>query len=74
MSYILYAVIVLIVAVALAPKPPGQEPPSLGDMDVPTAEQGRPIPKVFGTYVVQSPNIVWYGDLSYNKVTSSGGK
>lgn len=74
MAYVVVAIIVVILAIALAPKPPGQKPPSLGDLDIPTAEQGRAIPKVFGTYVVQSPNIVWYGNLSYNKVTSSGGK
>jgi len=74
MSYLIYALIVVIVAVALQPKPPGVKPASLSEIDVPTAQQGRPIPKVFGTYVVQSPNIVWYGDLGYNKVTKSGGK
>lgn len=74
MSYLIYALVVIIVAVALQPKPPGQKPASLSEIDVPTAEQGRPIPKVFGTFTVQSPNIVWYGDLGYNKVKKSGGK
>ena len=74
MAYIIYAVIVVILAVALQPKPPGAKPSALSDIDVPTAEEGRPIPKVFGTYVVQSPNIVWYGDLGYRAIKSSGGK
>jgi hypothetical protein len=74
MSYLVFAVIVLIAAVMLQPKPPGQKPPSLSEIDVPTAAQGKPVPKVFGKRIVQSPNIVWYGDLGYNKVTQSGSK
>lgn len=74
MAYLIYAVIVVIIAVALVPKPPGQTPPSLSEIDVPTAQQGKPVPKVFGQRIVQSPNIVWYGDLGYNKIESKGGK
>lgn len=74
MHYLIYILIVIIIAIALQPKPPGIEPPSLSDIDVPTAEEGRPIPVVFGTYVVQSPNIVSYDSLGYNKVKTSGGK
>ncbi len=74
MPYIVYAIIVIILAVALQPKPPTPKPATLSDVDAPTAEQGRAIPKVFGTWVVQSPNIVWYGDLSYTSIKSDGGK
>jgi len=74
MQYLVYLLIVVIIAVALQPKTPEQKPPSLDEIDVPTAEQGRPIPVVFGTYVVQSPNIVWYGNLHFNKVRQKGGK
>lgn len=73
MFYIIFAILVVAIAVALAPKPPGQQPASLSEINVPTAEQGRPIPKVFGTRIVQSPNIVWYGDLGYNAIKKSGG-
>ena len=74
MEYLVYAIIVVVLAVALSPKTPGQKPASLSEIDVPTAEEGKPIAKVFGRRVVQSPNIVWYGDLGYNKVKASGGK
>lgn len=74
MEYLVVALIVVVLAVALQPKPPGQKPPSLSEIDVPTAEQGKAIPKVFGRRIVQSPNIVWYGDLGYNKIKSSGSK
>lgn len=74
MIYLVYAAIVVVLAFALQPKPPGQTPPSLSEIDVPTASQGKPVPKVFGQRIVQSPNVVWYGDLGYNKIKSSGGK
>jgi hypothetical protein len=75
-------VVVLVIAVVAAsysvsPKTPEPVPPTLKDIQAPTAEQGRPIPVVFGTYVVQSPNIVWYGDLGYKEIkqkSSGGGK
>lgn len=55
----------VVVSAALAPKPP--EPPSaatLADIDVPTAEDGRSQPIIFGTTLFKSPNNAWYGDLS----------
>lgn len=74
MGYFIVLLVVIILAVALQPKPPGVKPATLSEVDAPTAEQGKPVPKVFGTYVVQSPNVVWYGDLSYTKIESEGGK
>ena len=74
MNYLIWAVVVLIIAVALQPKPPGIEPPELSEIDVPTAKQGKAIPKVFGRRIVRSPNVVWYGDLGYNKIKVDGGK
>lgn len=74
MQFLIFLLIVIVIAIAFQPKAPGLKPPSLSELEIPTAEKGRPIPKVFGTWVVQSPNIVWYGDLGYNDVTKSGGK
>jgi hypothetical protein len=74
MGYVYFAIVVIALAYALQPKPAAQKPPSLSEIDVPTAEQGKPIPKVFGRVIVQSPNIIWYGDLGYRKIKSSGGK
>jgi hypothetical protein len=72
--YLVVAIVVAIAAYAMAPKPPEPKPPMLKDFDVPTAEQGRPVPVVFGTVVLKSPNIVWYGDLAYTPIKSKGGK
>jgi hypothetical protein len=72
------AIAVLIVSVliqyALQPKPP--QPPSaeLKDIDAPTADEGRPVPVVFGTVLVKSANVVWYGDLRTTPIKSKGGK
>ena len=76
MSYIYFAILIIaaIAAVALAPKPPEQRPAALTEFEIPTAEEGRPIPVVFGTVLVTSPNVVWYGDLAYARVRTSGGK
>jgi len=72
--YVAVLVIAVVAAVVLAPKPPKQRPAALTEFDIPTAEEGRPIPVVFGTVLVQSSNVVWYGDLAYARVRSSGGK
>ena len=74
MGYLVFSVIVVILAFALQPSPPKQKVPSLSDLNIPTVGQGKPIPKVFGQRIVQSPSIVWYGDLGYNKVKADGGK
>lgn len=74
LAYIAVLLVSAIVAIALAPKPPKPKPASLADFDVPTAEQGRPIPMVFGTMLVTGPNVIWYGDLSTKAIKQSGGK
>ena len=68
MVYFFYIAVVVILAVALQPRTPGAKPANLSEINVPTAKQGKPIPKVFGKRILQSPNIVWYGDMGYNKV------
>lgn len=76
MSWVYVAVIAVsaVVSYVLAPKPPKQKPPSFEDFEFPTAEEGRPIPVVFGTVQVTGPNVVWYGDLGYKSVKTKNGK
>ncbi|KPJ92585.1 MAG: hypothetical protein AMS18_07065 [Gemmatimonas sp. SG8_17] len=38
-------------------------PAGLGDFKFPTATEGRPVPLLWGTAVVDGPNVIWYGDL-----------
>jgi len=58
----------------LAPKPPQPKPASLSDFNIPTADEGRPIPVVFGTVTVTGANVVWYGALRTTPIRKSGGK
>lgn len=69
---IIYYIIVLILSIALAPKPPSPRPASLEDFDLPTAEADRPIPWIFGTVRVTGPNVVWFGDLAVKRIKKSG--
>lgn len=73
-AYIAVLLIATFVAYALAPKPPKPKAASLEDFDIPTAEEGRPIPVVFGTVLVSGPNVLWYGDLRTKAIKSSSGK
>jgi hypothetical protein len=73
-GYIVVMIVAAILAVALAPKPQVPKPASLSDFDVPTAEQGRPIPVVFGTITITGPNVIWYGGLRVEPIKSKGGK
>jgi len=45
------------------PKTDAPQPSSLGDFNLPTAEEGRAIPVAWGTCRIRGPNVTWYGDL-----------
>lgn len=72
--YIAVFIVALVVAYSMAPKPQTQPPAGLGDVKVPTAEEGREIPVLFGTRVIEGPNVVWYGDLRTTAIRKKGGK
>ena len=72
--YIVVFIVALVVAHATAPKPQSQPPAGLGDIQAPTAEEGREIPVLFGTRRLKGPNVVWYGDLRTEAIRKSGGK
>lgn len=67
-------VVSYIVSVATAPKPPQPKPAALEDFDIPLAEEGRAIPVVFGTVILKSPSVMWYGDLRTSAIKESSGK
>jgi len=71
-TWVMIAVIIL--SIVLAPKPESPKPASLTDFEVPTADNSRAIPVVFGTVMVSGPNVVWYGDLNTQAIYSEGGK
>lgn len=67
-------VVSYIVQAALAPKPQSPKAAAIGDFEVPTAEEGRAIPVIFGTVVVTGSNCVWYGHLGKKAIKAKGGK
>ena len=68
-------VVLTLVSAALAPKPKPEnaQPGTIGDKDVPTASESTPIPVVFGTVLLQQPNVVWWGDVKTTAIKSGGG-
>jgi hypothetical protein len=72
--YIAVFIVALGVSYAMMPKPQSQPPAGLGDINVPTAEEGREIPVLFGTRDLYGPNVVWYGDLRTEAIRKKGGK
>lgn len=54
-----------VVAYMLMPKPKtARAEATVQKMDDPTAEAGKPIPVVFGTVTIKSPNLLWFGQKS----------
>ncbi|EEW24055.1 hypothetical protein [Rhodobacter ferrooxidans] len=64
------------ISYALSPHPKSETPKAAGldEFDLPTAEEGRPIPVVFGTVLLRGPNVVWAGDLRVDPIRKKGGK
>lgn len=69
-AVVAYAVASL--AVPPSASTPPRKPAGLGDFNLPTAEEGREIPIIFGTVEQHSPNIVWYGDLKTTNLYHDG--
>ena len=67
-------IVSVLVQYALQPKTPPPKAAALNDVDAPTADEGRPIPVVFGQVLIRSPNVVWYGDLRTTAIKAKGGK
>lgn len=55
----------VVITELIRPKPNIEDarPAGLGDFQVPTATEGRPVPIIFGRVRQKGPNVVWYGDL-----------
>lgn len=72
MFYFVVFIIALFLASSARPKP--QQPPAAQSIDAPTAEEGRAIPKLFGTRDITQSNVVWYGDTKAVAIKKKGGK
>lgn len=51
-----------------------QRPTGVDDINFPTASAGKDIPVVFGSRWVNSPNVVWYGDVRTRPIRTDSGK
>ena len=76
MPFLIYMIIMLVVAVAVyasMPKPPSTQPQSLTDGGVPLASDGRDMCVVFGEVWIDDNNVCNYGALYTVAIKSSGG-
>lgn len=62
-----------VLSALLQKRPKDAQPNSLGDFQVPTAEEGRTIPVIAGTVKMAAPNVVWYGDLDIQPIKKAAG-
>lgn len=58
------AVALLVISYALMPKPKQPKPPSVQDIDSPTADADREVPVIFGTMTVKGLNVLDFSDKS----------
>lgn len=70
LTLLVYAA-VFVLAELLRPKPDleNAQPAGLGDFNFPTAQEDRKQPLLWGTKLIQGPNVVWYGDLVQDAIT-----
>jgi len=61
--YVATFIVSLVLAASMRPKSQSQPASGLNDVQAPTADEGLPVPVLFGTRVIEGPNCVWYGDL-----------
>lgn len=64
----------LLLSYVLRPKPQTRPAPSLEEVEVPVAEEGKPIPVIFGRVHVQDANVVWYGNFKTDEIRQDAGK
>ncbi|MEM6484970.1 MAG: hypothetical protein AAF662_08305 [Pseudomonadota bacterium] len=73
-QFIAAVAVSLVASFVLRPRPQSQPPATLEDITVPTAEDGREQPVLFGCWNMKSMNVTWYGDLRTTPIKVKGGK
>lgn len=60
-------------SIVLRPRPRrgAPQPSSRGEFQRPTAEEGRPIPYLAGTCLIEGPNVLWNGDYLAQEIIES---
>ena len=67
----LIAVVAIVGLLALLPKPDieNARASKLGDFQFPRAQEGDPVPLIYGRVKLKSPNVLWYGDFEAVAIT-----
>ena len=62
------------VVYATRPKIQTPKPAGIDEFQAPTADSNREIPVLFGSKLLNGPNIVYYGDLNVSPIRKKAGK
>ncbi len=75
-GYLAILLVSALISYALMPKSnqATQPPAAIEDFSAPVAQEGRPIPVIFGDTLVEGANTLWYGDLRVTAIKKKGGK
>jgi len=64
-----------IVSYLLTPRASTQSSITPGEVEATTVDSSGPVPVLFGTRLISTPNCVWFGDIGTTSIkTCSGGK
>lgn len=63
-AMVLISLAMQVVAYVITPKPKGPKPEAVKQAENPTAEAGRPIPKLWGSACVSETNVLGFWDKS----------
>ena len=63
---LIVGLVLMVISYLIMPKPKPDDS-AITEADNPTADAGRPIPVLFGTKTIKSPNCLWFGDKQYVK-------
>jgi len=72
-NYIIIWAITSLISYALSPKPQNQEPEGFEDVELPSVEEGKDVPVIFGR-IKTAPFVPWYGDFSTKAIKAEGKK
>lgn len=67
-------IVASLLAQALRPKPKPPPAATLADVNIPTIEQGTPVPVPFGDVWCDNWFVLWYGDLGNVPIKAKGKK
>lgn len=70
---ILVSIAINAIAYILTPRPKPSTP-TAGNLDIPDAKVGSPVPVIFGEVWIKDPLISYYGNQNTRAITKSGGK